>query len=156
MASIILSVWRRLRNTLKFRILNETRFLRDDRFVRHFEKHTAKSWSEYFFETKDELFEPMTQDEYDDFADELSKRCVFTSNVYTDDQYVGFVMDDGKILKYGKLLDEIVIYDAKTPNTTRTVTYYKLNHSRARKRYLAIKNKHYHREITSADDCNNR
>lgn len=102
---------------MKIKSLNETRFKRIVSFVQHYMKHVANSWSEYFFETNDEHFEPMSQDEYDDAADKLSKRRVRTSNVDSPDMCVGFVASNGRIVKYGKSLDEIVIYVSKSPAT---------------------------------------
>ena len=137
---------------MKIKSLNETRFKRNDSFVQHYLKHVANSWSEYFFETTDEHFEPMSQDEYDDAADKLSKRRVRTSNVDSPDMYVGFVASNGRIVKYGKSLDEIVIYVSKSPVNSNTVTYYKLNHLRAKRRYNELKAKDYVREINEMDD----
>lgn len=136
----------------RVRLLNETRFSRGKSLDDHYKKHVADTWSEYFFEEDDEIFEPMSADEYDDCAHDLSVAKVKTSDVNSSDQYVGFVMRSGKILKFGKKFDEIVIYDARTKESARTVTYYKVRHKTAKWRYQELKNKHYIREITDEDE----
>ena len=40
--------------------LQETHFKKGDSFYRHFDKHVAKNYTEYFLEKEDELFEPMS------------------------------------------------------------------------------------------------
>ena len=55
--------------------------MKDSNFINHYEKHVAKSFPEYFAEERDELFEPMTPEEYDEYAHILSQEPVYTSSV---------------------------------------------------------------------------
>lgn len=132
--------------------LDETRFERNDSFYDHYDRHVAKNWPEYFMEQEDELFEPMSEDDYDDAADFLSKQKVTTSRANGPERFVGFVTKDGRILKYGKELDEIVVYVAKSPSNAKTITYYKMSHGRANRRYQKLLSRDYAREITPEDD----
>jgi hypothetical protein len=130
--------------------LTETKFIRDTKFKDHIDKHVAKDWNTYYFERNFELLPPMSEDEYDESADILSKKPVRTSNIDSEDRYVGFVCKSGKIIKYDKLLRDLVIYVCN-PSVARTVTYYQCN-SLQHNRYKRLFEREYAREITPEDD----
>ena len=90
------------------------------------------------------------EDEYDEAADELTKRPVRTSNIDAADRYVGFVDDSDKIIKYDKVLGELVIYICNR-TTACTVTYYQCN-GFTHARYKRLFERAYSREITTEDD----
>ena len=137
-----------------FNKLNETHFIRDDNFINHYDKHVSKDYNQYFLELEDELFEPMTQDEYDEYAHKLSQAPVFTSNVDSDYDVVGFVDDRGRILKYRKSLSELVVYVAEKDDAA-TISYYKLKTTPNHNRYRRLLNRYYKREIEPLDDYYN-
>lgn len=137
---------------MSYETLNETHFKKNDKFYDHYRKHVATSWHEYFEETTDEIFEPMDEDEYDQYAHELTLKHVSCSDFDSSNNYIGFVTKDDRIVKFGKNLDELVIYKCKQPWDTNTITYYKLNHTRAKERYNRLKSLNYKRDITSEDD----
>ena len=130
--------------------LNETKFIRNDKFKDHVDKHVAKDWNTYYFDRSFELLPPMDEDEYDDAADILTKKPVSTSDINSEDRYVGFVSKSGKIVKYDKILGEMVIYIChKTASST--ITYYQCN-GLTHNRYKRILDREYDREITPDDD----
>lgn len=137
---------------MKFKLLHETRFAKTNTFKHHYDRHVAKDYNQYFSELENELIEPMSMDEYDDNGDILSKVTVKTSDFNTDDRYVGFVMDNGRILKCDKELSEIVIYKSASPKDNNTITYYKVDSFRLDDRYQRLKRKHYFRDIIADDD----
>ena len=141
---------------MKFELINETRFAKNDSFKHHYDRHVAKDYKHYFNEIENELIEPMSMDDYDNNGDALSKITIKTSDFFSKDRYVGFVMNDGRILKCDKLLSEIVIYISKSPSNSNTITYYKADNFRLKERYLRLKKKHYNREITPEDDKFNK
>lgn len=130
--------------------LTETKFIRNDKFKDHFDKHVAKDPETYYFERSFELLPPMAEDEYDEAADELTKQPVHTSNIEAADRYVGFVGKSGKIIKYDKVLGEIVIYICNK-TIACTVTYYQCN-GFTHARYKRLFEREYAREITIEDD----
>lgn len=134
--------------------LDETHFIRNQTFLDHFDKHVAKNYREYFLEVEDELFEPMSPDEYDEYAHKLSQEPVYTSNVDSSYDVIGFVSKDGRIIKYRKSLSEIVVYKAEKDDVV-TISYYKLRTTPNHQRYKKIKNKYYLREIDPLDDFYN-
>ena len=131
--------------------LDETHFDRNSTFYRHYSEHVAKNYSEFFRETDDELFEPMTEDQYDQFADELTKEPVTTSDYRTSDNVVGFMSKSGRIIKYRKSLDEIVVYVCNK-NDAKTVTYYKAKSHPKHHRYRELLSRDYLIELTPEDD----
>lgn len=131
--------------------LDETHFDKNSNFYRHYNDHVAKDYNEYFTETSDELFEPMTSDEYDNYADTLSKEVVNTSDYRASDDVVGFMSKSGRIIKYRKSLDEIVIYVCKEGNS-KTITYYKAKSYPKHHRYRELLSRDYLRELTPEDD----
>ena len=104
--------------------LYETHFQKNDAFYVHFDKHVAKNYSQYFREKEDELFEPMSPKQYDGYAHKLTQEPIYTSNVDSDDDVVGFVSSNDRIIKYRKSLSEVVVYVAKE-NDKATISYYK-------------------------------
>lgn len=130
--------------------LNETKFIRNDKFKDHVDKHVAKDWQAYYSDRSFELLPPMTDDEYDEAADTLTKKPVYTSNVDSEDRYVGFVSKSGKIVKYDKTLSEMVIY-ACDKTSANTITYYQCS-GFTHARYKRIFDREYAREITPDDD----
>ena len=134
--------------------LKEAHFIRDNNFINHYEKHVSKDYSQYFLEFEDELFEPMTPDQYDEYAHILSQEPVYTSNVDSDYDVVGFVDSRGRILKYRKSLSELVVYVADK-NDAATISYYKLKTTPNHDRYRRLINRYYKREIEPLDDYYN-
>lgn len=134
--------------------LEETHFIKNQSFLNHFNKHVAKDYSTYFLEMEDELFEPTTPEQYDEYAHILSQEPVSTSDVDSDADVVGFVGTDNRIIKYRKSLSELVVYKAEK-NDAVTISYYKLKTSPEHSRYRKIKNKYYLREIDPLDDFYN-
>ena len=130
--------------------LTETRFVRDTKFRDHIDKHVAKDWNEYYFERSFELLPLMSEDEYDEAADILSKKPVLTSDIESSERYVGFVSTSGKIIKYDKLIRDLVIYVCNS-STARTITYYQCN-SEQHNRYKRLYEREYAREITPEDE----
>ena len=137
---------------MKIHKLNETHFIRNDKFKYHYDNHVAKEYNQYLTDTSEESLEPMSPDEYDNNGDILSKAKVDTSDFDKAERYVGFVMQDGRILKCDKLLNEIVIYICKSPNNQATITYYQVAPYRIKNRYERLKAKHYYRDIVPEDD----
>ena len=137
---------------MKFKLLDETHFARNDKFQQHYDNHVAKNYHDYFTEMEDELIEPMSIEEYDTNGDILSKAVVSSSDFNTNNRYVGFVMEDGRVLKCDKTLSEIVIYKSTSLTNSNTITYYKVASHRLKNRYEKLKSKHYSREITPEDD----
>lgn len=133
--------------------LTETNFVRDSKFKDHIDKHVAKDWNEYYFERNFELLPPMSEDEYDEAAHELTKKIVQTSDINSEDRYVGFVSKSGRIIKYDKALSELVIY-ISTPSVACTVTYYQCN-GKQHARYKRLYAREYAREISFEDELNN-
>ena len=144
----------RFKLTENLRPLSETHFIRNQNFFDHFNKHVAKNYKEYFLEVEDELFEPMSPDEYDEYAHELSQEPVYTSDIDSQHDVVGFVSKDSRIIKYRKSLSEIVVYKAEKDDAV-TISYYKLRTTPNHSRYNKIKNKYYLREIDPLDDFYN-
>ena len=120
--------------------LSETHFIRNQTFLDHFDKHVAKNYKEYFLEVEDELFEPMSPDEYDEYAHELSQEPVYTSDVDSSYDVVGFASKDGRLIKYRKSLSELVVYKAEKDDAV-TISYYKLRTTPDHSRYNKIKNR---------------
>lgn len=136
-------------------VLDETKFIRNDKFYNHYKKHTANDFKEYFFETSDELLEPMSEDEYDDNADLLSKEPVYSSDINDSHDVVGFMTKSGAIIKYRKSMSEIVIYKAKE-DWAHTLTYYKIKSYPPHHRYKELLSRDYGRELTPEDDKYNQ
>lgn len=134
--------------------LNETHFVKNKSFYDHFDKHVAKNYSEYFLETEDELFEPMSPDQYDQYAHELSQEPIYTSDVDSGHDVVGFISSDGRIIKYRKSLSEIVVYVAKENDRT-TISYYKLKTDDNHTRYRRLLSRWFIREYDPIDDYYN-
>lgn len=133
--------------------LTETRFDRNRAFDDHFDKHVAKDWRTYFLERQYELLPPMEKSQYDEAADLLTKQQVITSDIESNNRYVGFVTESGRILKYDKTTYELVLYVCNSTEAC-TITYYHcggINHAR----YKRIFNREYAREITPEDDMYN-
>lgn len=137
---------------MKIHKLNETHFIRNDKFKDHYDNHVAKDYYQYLTDTSEESLEPMSINDYDNNGDILSKAEVITSDFDEAKRYVGFVMQDGRILKCDKLLNEIVIYVCKSPHNQATITYYQVAPYRIKQRYEKLKAKHYDRDIVSDDD----
>lgn len=137
---------------MKIQKLDETHFIRNDKFKAHYDNHVAKDYYKYFTDTDEESLVPMTMDEYDDNGDILSKAEVITSDFDEAKRYVGFAMQDGRILKCDKLCGEIVIYVCKSPHNQATITYYQVAPHRIKQRYEKLKTKHYYRDIVLDDD----
>ena len=137
---------------MKIQNLDETHFIRNDKFKDHYDNHVAKDYYQYLTDTSEESLEPMSMDDYDNNGDILSKAKVDTSDFDKASRYVGFVMQDGRILKCDKLLNEIVIYICKSPKNQATITYYQVTSYKLKNRYERLKAKHYHRDIIPNDD----
>lgn len=136
-------------------IISETHFVRGVQFLNHFNKHVAKNYSEYFLETADELFEPMSPDEYDQYAHRLSQQPVYTSDVDSAFNVVGFVGKNNRLIKYNKLLSELVVYVADKDDAV-TISYYKLKTTSDHSRYRRLLTNQYVRELEPLDDFYNR
>lgn len=136
---------------MKVRKLTETHFERNDKFYAHHQKHTAKQDD---IKIDDELFPPMSAEEYDKKAHLLSIKKVTTSNYDSASRYVGFVTDNDKIIKLDKQDGELVIYCCKSPTDANTLTYYKIKKGTEKERYNRLL-KHYKRDITIEDDIFN-
>ena len=141
---------------MKFKLISETKFAKTDKFKQHYQNHVAKDYKSYFTDLSNELIEPMTMDDYDNNGDKLSKAEVKTSDFYSNDRYIGFVMDNGRILKCDKTMSEIVIYISKSPENSNTITYYKADCFNLENRYKRLKKKHYSRDIIPDDDKFNK
>lgn len=130
--------------------IDETRFSERNLNIHH-DRHTSKTWSQYFRDVDDELLEPMSKKEYDDSADELSKQPVYSSDLNSKYDVVGFVGTRGRIIKYRKSTNELVVYVADL-NDAATITYYKTGNNY---RYKRLRDKEYLREIKPEDDYYN-
>ena len=131
--------------------LDETFFL-PSKLDGHYEKHVAKDWETYVDDPTDELLDPMTEEEYDRYGDELSKQEVRTSDINSSDRYIGFVEKTGEIVKYDKASHILVVYTAR-PNFQATLSLYKSTDDDDR--YKRLLRKTYDREITEEDDLYN-
>ena len=137
-----------------YRNLFETHFTeRNGYFYDHYRRHVAADYNQYFRETEDSLFEPMTEDEYDEYAHQLSQQPVYSSDYDDAHNVIGFVTTDNRIVKFGKQLSEVVVYRADRWNP-HTITYYKVAHARQRERYNSLM-RDYFREILPEDDYYN-
>lgn len=132
--------------------LEETKFQNKMQGMNHHYKHTAMNWEEYVNDEGDELLEPMSYEEYDSYADELSKIPVNTSNINSKDDVVGFVTTDDRIIKARKSLRDIVVYKCRLNDQT-TLSYYQAKDVKDRYKRLL---KYYKREITPEDDFYNK
>ena len=141
-----------IRETLKeLDRLEETRFSKGNR-DRHYNIHVAKNYYDYFTDMSDELLDPMSPEEYDDYADELSKMPVRTSDINSPDNIVGYVTTDDRIVKYNKKTNELVVYKA-TKDDAATISFYKTAGPGS---YLRKIKRDYGREIVPEDDYYNR
>lgn len=131
--------------------IDETHFQKGASLDSHYNRHVSSDWEGYWSDTTDEYIEPMSKDEYDENADKLSKQKVRTSKFDTNDRYIGFFTNNGRILKFDKLLNEVVVYKC-TENDSATITYYKVSFEHPKYRYKKLFNKWYGRELTDADD----
>lgn len=141
---------------MKFHLLTETHFS-ERNLNKHYNErqHTAKDWKEFFSDISDELLPPMTASEYDDRADEISKKPVRTSSLKSGDTYVGFMGKDSRIVKYDTVTGELVVYVSTSPSNSETITYYKADTFNNHKRYRKLL-KDYVRELTPEDDKYNK
>lgn len=131
--------------------LDETYFI-PSKLRPHWEKHVAPNWKIYIEDESEELLDPMTMEEYDDYGDELSKKIIKTSNLNSSDRYVGFVETTGEIVKYDKATNVLIIYTAR-PDFQATFSLYKTKDD---DRYRRLIKKTYSREYTPEDDEYNR
>ena len=134
--------------------LSET-FLKGKNLDNHYEKHVAKSWVDYIDDETDELFDPTSKEEYNTLGDALTKQKVRTSDTNSPDRFVGYVTKDGKIVKYDKETNELVVYVAKYGDQA-TISYYKTKSGPEHKSYNKKKERDYGREIEPVDDYYNR
>lgn len=141
---------------MKFRVLNETHFSKRNLDKHYNERHhVAKDWKEFYSEMADEILPPMTPEEYDERADEISKEVVKTSNANSDDTYIGFMGKNNRIVKYDTNTGELVVYVSESPSNSETITYYKSSTFNNHKRYRKLM-KDYVRELTPEDDKYNK
>lgn len=126
------------------RKVNETYFTAP--FVRdyHHKNHTMANEADYL--TKD-MLPYMTVQEYEERADELSNIPVYTSDIDSGDDVVGFVNDQERIIKYCIPTKEMVVYKC-TSDDQGTISYY----SAEKRSYLRKLKAHYKREIQPEDD----
>lgn len=130
--------------------LEETHF-EGPNLKRHHDAHVAKDFKTYFADETDELFDPISEEEYDIGADNLSKQPVYTSNLDSTDDVIGFVTTTGRIVKYRKSTKELVVYVAERDNNA-TISYYRAEPAS----YMRKKRNLYGREIQPEDDFYNR
>ena len=125
----------------------------------HYEKHVAPNLYSYLSDEDDETLFPMTQQEYNEEANRLSKQEISTSDYSSEDNYIGFYGKDAlnrpSIYKFDKKNSTLVIYYANELNA-KTVSYYKMKTQNQKERYERLKRKHYIRELTMQDDLYNR
>ena len=123
----------------------------------HYNKHVAKDLKQYLLDETDELFDPISIEEYNNEGDKLSKIPVNTSEYNSDDDVIGFVglgtHNKKLIYKFRKSQGDLIIYKADK-DAAYTLTYFKAA-SNGRVRYERLKRKHYLREITPEDDYYN-
>ena len=131
--------------------LDETHFSRNN-LERHYDQHVATDYYDYFMDETDELFDPISPEEYDMDADSLSKEPVKTSAVNSSDDVIGYVTIGGRIVKYRKSTGELVVYKA-TKDDAATISYYKASSPNS---YLRKIKRDYGREIFPEDDYYNR
>lgn len=136
--------------------LEETRF-RPSMINRHYNKHVAKDMHQYLFDDTDELFDPISEKEYDDEGDKLSKLPAYTSDYSSKDDVIGFVglnnYGEENIYKFRKSQQDLIIYKADK-DSAYTITYFKTAGT-GRAKYERLKRKHYLREIQPDDDFYN-
>lgn len=132
-------------------VLDETRFT-DTNLQKHYPAHVAKDWISYYLDLSEESLEPMSKEEYDAEGDRLSKVKVTTSDYDKAGRYVGFVTEDGRIIKIDKLYNEAVVYISKSPNNSNTISLYGISPSGLEARYERLKKAGYLRDITVDDD----
>lgn len=138
-------IWESLEN------LDETHF--SPNYGReHYNKHVAKDLTQYLVTDLDnDLIDPISYEEYDREADELSKQIVRTSRTDRGERYIGFRSKDGKNIKFDTETNMLVVYvtDVSTPFT---VSYYLVPDI---KTYLIRLHRDYLRELTPEDDIGN-
>lgn len=130
--------------------LEETHFESPNLEIHH-KQHVAKDLKTYLTDETDELFDPISKEEYDANADKLSKQPVYTSDLSSADDVVGFVTTKGRIVKYKKSTKEMVAYIAEKDNNA-TISYYRAEPAS----YMRKKRNLYAREIKPDDDFYNR
>ena len=137
--------------------LEETTF-RPSLIGKHYNKHVAKDLKQYLLDETDELFDPISEEEYDYDGDTLSKMTVNTSEYDSEDDVIGFVglnnFNEENVYKFRKSESDLVIYRADK-DAAYTITYFKASGD-GRSRYERLKNKHYLRELNPEDDFYNR
>ena len=103
--------------------MNESKFTVKRR--KEHNKHLDKNYRVYQSKEDGTKFHNMTADQYDDMGDILSKRGVKTSDIDSNERFVGFFGKDGDIYKYDKENMEFIVYVAKSPKQCYTITHFK-------------------------------
>lgn len=141
---------------MKLTRVSETYF-RPTSLQHHYDKHVSKDIYQYLVDETDELFDPISKDEYNNEGDRLSKTPVYTSDYNSDYDVIGFVglnnFGEENIYKFRKSQRDLVIYKADK-DAAYTITYFKAEGD-GKQRYERLKRKHYLREITPKDDYYN-